>query len=83
MLALTLDLYRTHRSEYSQPKTPRLVRVRPAHYLTITGRGEPGGDAFTRRSGRVVWCGLHDSDGTATFGAGLQDLQVGRDLVGG
>lgn len=47
MLALTLDLYRTHRSEYSQPKTPRLVRVRPAHYLTITGRGEPGGDAFT------------------------------------
>lgn len=47
MLALTLDLYRTHRSEYSQSKTPRLVRVRPAHYLTITGRGEPGGDAFT------------------------------------
>lgn len=43
----TLDLYRTHRSEYSQPKTPKLVRVRPAHYLTITGRGERGGTAFT------------------------------------
>ncbi len=47
MPASTLDLYRTHRSEYSQPKTPRLVRVRPAHYITITGRGEPGGAVFT------------------------------------
>ncbi len=47
MPAPTLDLYRTHRSEYSQPKTPKLVRVRPAHYLTIAGWGEPGGEAFT------------------------------------
>ncbi len=47
MPAPALDLYRTHRSEYSQPKTPKLVRVRPARYLTITGRGEPGGEAFT------------------------------------
>ncbi len=47
MLAQTLDLYRTHRSEYSQPKTPKLVRVKPADYLTIAGWGEPGGKAFT------------------------------------
>ena len=47
MPASTLDLYRTHRSEYSQPKTPRLVRVKSADYLTITGSGEPDGKAFT------------------------------------
>ncbi len=47
MPASTLDLYRTHRSEYSQPKTPRLVRVKSADYLTINGSGEPDGKAFT------------------------------------
>ncbi len=47
MLVTMLDLYRTHRSEYSQPKTPRLVRVKPAEYLTIVGWGEPGGKEFT------------------------------------
>ncbi len=47
MPAQILDLYRTHRSEYSMPKAPKIVRVRAAQYLTITGRGEPGGEAFT------------------------------------
>ena len=41
-----LDLYKDHRTEYVTPKTPTLVAVRPATYLTITGKGEPGGEAF-------------------------------------
>ena len=53
MPAPTLDLYRTHRSEYSQPKTPRLVRVKQADYLTIVGWGEPGGKAFTAALGAL------------------------------
>ena len=47
MAAPVLDLYRSNRSEYSMPKAPRLVRVRQAKYLTVPGRGEPGGEAFT------------------------------------
>ncbi len=47
MPAQILDLYRTHRSEYSMPKAPKIVRVRSARYLTITGHGEPRGEAFT------------------------------------
>jgi hypothetical protein len=53
MTVQTLDLYRSHRSEYSMPRTPRLVRVKPAKYLTITGRGEPGGEAFTAALGAL------------------------------
>jgi hypothetical protein len=49
----TLDLYRTHRSEYSMPKAPRIVRIKPAQYLTIAGQGEPGGEAFTAALGAL------------------------------
>jgi hypothetical protein len=48
-----LDLYAAHRAEYVTPKTPVLVRVGPARYLGITGRGAPGGDAFTEAIGAL------------------------------
>jgi hypothetical protein len=48
-----LDLYRTHRSEYAAPRTPVLVRVGPARYLTITGRGAPADAAFQRSIGAL------------------------------
>ncbi len=46
-----LDLYKKHKAEYVAPKTPKLVAVKPASYLTITGKGEPGGEAFQTRLG--------------------------------
>jgi len=48
-----LDLYAAHRAEYVTPKTPVLVRVGSARYLGITGRGAPGGDAFTEAIGAL------------------------------
>ena len=48
-----LDLYKQRRTEYVAPKTPTLVTVRPATYLTITGKGEPGGEAFTAKLGAL------------------------------
>jgi hypothetical protein len=42
-----LDLYAKHKNEYVAGKMPALVRVGPAKYLGISGRGVPGGDEFT------------------------------------
>ena len=41
-----LDLYKEHKQEYITPKKPALIKVGPAKYLSITGCGEPGGEAF-------------------------------------
>ena len=41
-----LDLYKTHKSEYAAPKEPAFVDVKPAKYLTMTGKGKPGGADF-------------------------------------
>jgi hypothetical protein len=41
-----LDLYKKFRSEYVMPKEPIFVAVGPAKYLTIPGKGAPGGEHF-------------------------------------
>jgi hypothetical protein len=46
MAAAKLDLYAKHKEEYATPKDPVLLTIKPARYLAIEGRGEPGGDAF-------------------------------------
>ena len=48
-----LDLYKQHKDEYVTPKRPTLVKIGPAKYLTIEGRGEPGGAAFQTRLGAL------------------------------
>jgi hypothetical protein len=41
-----IDLYKKYRTEYVTPKDPVFVIVGPAKYLSITGRGAPGGEQF-------------------------------------
>ena len=48
-----VDLYKEHASEYVTPKTPKLIDVGPATYLTIDGKGEPGGEEFTAGVGAL------------------------------
>ena len=48
-----LDLYKEHKAEYAAAKAPKLVEVGPARYLTIAGRGEPGGEDFTAKVGAL------------------------------
>ncbi len=48
-----LDLYRMHKSEYVTPKNPVLVSVKPAQYLSIDGKGEPGGEVFQKMIGAL------------------------------
>jgi hypothetical protein len=51
--AAKLDLYKTHKSEYVTPSQPAFVDVKPAKYLTITGRGAPGGADFQSSVGAL------------------------------
>jgi hypothetical protein len=48
-----LDLYARHKGEYVAPRSPRLVRVGPAKYLTVAGRGDPNGPAFAAAVGAL------------------------------
>jgi hypothetical protein len=48
-----LDLYQLHKEEYSATRRPGLVDIKPAKYLSITGRGEPGGEEFATRLGAL------------------------------
>jgi hypothetical protein len=50
---MRLDLYKTFKSEYTAPRTPVVVVVRPARYLTIAGRGGPDQPDFGRAVGAL------------------------------
>lgn len=48
-----IDFYKTHKSEYVQPKNPVLIKVSPARYLAIEGQGKPGGPQFQAQIGAL------------------------------
>jgi len=48
-----LDLYKENKKEYVATAKPALVDVRPAVYLSISGKGAPGGGAFTDAIGAL------------------------------
>jgi len=48
-----IDLYKQHKDQYVTPKKPVLVTMDEATYLTISGRGAPGGPAFTEKVGAL------------------------------
>jgi hypothetical protein len=41
-----LDLYKEHAEEYAAPKIPALITIAPARYLSVAGKGAPGGSNF-------------------------------------
>jgi hypothetical protein len=48
-----IDLYRQFKQEYVTPKTPVLLSVKPARYLSIDGQGAPGGEQFSAAIGAL------------------------------
>jgi len=53
MTSKKLDLYKLHADEYIASKTPQLVKTKPAKYLTVQGKGAPGGEEFTKQVGAL------------------------------
>ena len=49
----TLDLFKAHKAEYAAKRTAAVVDTRPARYLAVAGRGEPGGEAFQAAIGAL------------------------------
>jgi Uncharacterized conserved protein len=41
-----LDLYAKHKDEYIAPREPVLLDIKPARYLSIQGKGDPGDEPF-------------------------------------
>lgn len=48
-----IDLYKLHKNDYVAAKKPVLVELKPATYLAISGRVEPGGTEFTDKIGAL------------------------------
>lgn len=46
-MSAKLDLYKLHKADYVTPSKPVLIEIKPAQYLTIEGKGEPGGQRFS------------------------------------
>lgn len=45
---MKIDLVKTFKDYYSSKKSPEVRKFDEIHYLSITGKGEPGGEVFTR-----------------------------------
>lgn len=48
-----IDLYKLHKHDYAATRKPAIVTIKDAAYLSITGQGEPGGNAFTDKIGAL------------------------------
>lgn len=48
-----LDLYKKHKAEYVAPTRPVLLKVGPAKYLTVGGRGAPASAVFQAAVGAL------------------------------
>ncbi|MHC4628405.1 MAG: GyrI-like domain-containing protein [Planctomycetota bacterium] len=48
-----IDLYKLHKGQYVASKKPQLVEIEAAKYLSVDGRGEPGGQEFVAKVGAL------------------------------
>ena len=71
-----IDLYKQHKDQYVTPKKPVLVTMDEATYLTISGRGTPGGPEFTEKIG-ALYGAAFTIKMTRKF-AGQQDYVVSK-----
>jgi hypothetical protein len=71
-----LDLYKLHKDQYTTSKKPVLVTMDEASYLTISGRGAPGGPEFSDKVGSLY--GMAFTVKMTRKFAGLQDYVVGK-----
>lgn len=51
-----LDLYKKHKAEYVAKRKPALVKVGPAQYLCVEGKGKPSDASFGEAIGALYSC---------------------------
>lgn len=71
-----IDIFKLHKDQYIAPKQPQRVEIHKAKYLTITGRGELGGDEFSAKVGALYGV-AYTMKMTRKF-AGKQDYTIGK-----
>ena len=71
-----IDLFKLHKDQYVAPKKPQLVDIHKAKYLTISGRGEPGGEEFSAKIGALY--GIAYTIKMPRKFAGKQDYTIGK-----
>jgi hypothetical protein len=71
-----IDLYKQHKDQYVTSKKPVLVTMDKATYLSICGRGAPGGPQFTEKIGALY--GVAFTVKMTRKFAGLQDYVVSK-----
>jgi hypothetical protein len=71
-----IDLYKQHKDQYVTPKKPVLVTMDEAVYLTVSGRGAPGGPQFSEKVG-ALYGAAFTIKMTRKF-AGQQDYAVSK-----
>ena len=69
-----IDLYKLHKDQYAASRNPQIVEIKRAQYLTITGRGEPGGEEFSSKIG-ALYGAAYTIKMTRKF-AGMQDYSI-------
>jgi hypothetical protein len=69
-----IDLFKTHKADYTTPRKPVLLTIAPAVYLVAEGQGRPGGTAFQERIGALY--GVAFTIKMTRKFAGLQDYAV-------
>jgi len=71
-----VDLYKENKKEYAATAKPALVEMGPAVYLSISGQGAPGGDAFSAAIGALY--GVAFTVKMTRKFAGKQDYAVSK-----
>jgi hypothetical protein len=71
-----IDLYKQCKADYAATKKPRLVELKPATYLAISGQGAPGGPVFSTKIG-ALYAMAYTIKMTRKFN-GRQDYVIGK-----
>ena len=48
-----IDLFKLHKAEYASPKKPAIVSAGKGKYLSVAGKGGPGGEEFQSKVGSL------------------------------
>ncbi len=67
-----LDLTKQHKSYYTAKPVPELVDIEPAHFLSLTGKGDPSGLPFAERLQALY---------TTAYAIKFRRKQAGRDFT--